>query len=162
VDRALPLTAVLGTASPPPAESPAEARRLLFAVLRARRPVQEPAQALADKVVTAIGENPSLSRVDELARLAGCSPRSLHRLLETHVGVGTKWLVRRARVQSAAERVARGEHVDWAELAHELGYADQSHFIREFRDQVGETPAAYAARCREALSKTARSVREDE
>lgn len=150
VDRVLPLTAVLGVESPPPAASPAEARRLLFAVLRACRPVHEPAQALAERVVSVIAQDPSLSRVEELARLAGCSPRSLHRLLETHVGVGTKWLVRRARVQSAAERVARGERVDWAALAHELGYADQPHFIREFRDQVGETPAAYAARCREA------------
>ncbi len=162
VDGVRPLSAVLGTVSPPPAESPAEARRLLFGVLRACRPVHAPAHALADRVVAAIAEDPSLARVEELARLAGCSARSLHRLLERHVGVGTKWLVRRARVQSAAERVARGESVDWAELAHELGYADQPHFIREFRDQVGETPAAYAARCREAQSKAARSVPEDE
>jgi AraC-like DNA-binding protein len=150
VDRVLPLSTVLGAASPPPAKTPAEARRLLFAVLRACRAVHAPAQALAERVVAAIGEAPALSSVEEAARLAGCSPRSLHRLLETHVGVGTKWLVRRARVQAAAECVGRGEHVDWAALAAELGYADQPHFIREFRAQVGETPAAYAARCREA------------
>lgn len=150
VDQVLPLSTVLGVESPPPAVSPADARQLLFAVLRARQPVHESAHALADRIVSEIGREPSLSRVQELARRAGCSPRSLHRLLETHVGVGTKWLVRRARVQSAAERVARGERVDWAELAQELGYADQPHFIREFREQVGETPAAYAARCRQA------------
>jgi AraC-like DNA-binding protein len=148
VDQVLPFEAVLGVASPPPAESPDVARRQIFAVLQAHRPVHEPAQVLADRVVSAIGEDPSRARVEALAKLAGCSARSLHRSLEKHVGVGTKWLVRRARVQAAAESVARGEHVSWTALASELGYADQAHLIREFRDQVGETPAAYAARCR--------------
>jgi AraC-like DNA-binding protein len=150
VDRVARLEEALETAPLPPAASATEARGLLFGALRARRPVYVEGQAIAERLVAEIAREPSL-RVGELARLAGCSPRSVHRLLQTHVGVGTKWLVRRARVQSAAERVARGERVDWAELAHELGYADQSHFIRDFRDQVGETPAVYAARCLRAL-----------
>lgn len=148
VDRVLPLEAVLGVPSPPPAESPEVARSRIVALLSADPPPQDPAQALANGVVSAIEDDPALSGVEALAKLAGCSPRSLHRLLQKHVGVGTKWLVRRARVQAAAERVARGEHVSWTALASELGYADQAHLIREFRDQVGETPAAYAARCR--------------
>jgi AraC-like DNA-binding protein len=64
-----------------------------------------------------------------------------------HVGVGPKWIVRRSRVQDAAERVARGERIDWAATAQELGYHDQAHLIRDFRAQVGFTPAAYARRC---------------
>ena len=63
------------------------------------------------------------------------------------VGVGPKWIVRRSRVQDAAERVARGETVDWAGIAQELGYHDQAHLIRDFREQVGSTPAAYARQC---------------
>jgi AraC-like DNA-binding protein len=47
-------------------------------------------------------------------------------------------------VQEAAERAARSEHVDWAALAAELGYADQSHLIRDFRAQIGKTPTEYA------------------
>jgi AraC-like DNA-binding protein len=161
VDRVLPLEAVLGVPSPPPAESPEVARSRIFSVLSAAPPPYEPAQALADRVVSAIEDDPALSRVEALAKLAGCSPRSLHRSLQKHVGVGTKWLVRRARVQAAAESVARGEHVNWTALAHELGYADQAHLIREFRSQVGETPAVYAARCRRPVS-AARPDAEDE
>ena len=33
------------------------------------------------------------------------------------------------------------------QTAQDLGYHDQAHFIRDFRAQVGFTPAAYARRC---------------
>lgn len=41
----------------------------------------------------------------------------------------------------------RGERVDWAAIAQDLGYHDQAHLIRDFRAQIGSTPAAYARRC---------------
>jgi AraC-like DNA-binding protein len=47
-----------------------------------------------------------------------------------------------------------GAKVDWATLAQELGYHDQSHLIRDFDDQVGLTPGARplgAPRCAGAL-----------
>jgi hypothetical protein len=62
----------------------------------------------------------------------------------------------RSRVRAAAERVACGEHVDWAGEA-KLGYADQPHVIREFRAQIGETPGI-----RGALGKRAPSLGKDE
>lgn len=40
----------------------------------------------------------------------------------------------------------RGGCIDWAGLAAELGYADQTHFTRDFTAIVGETPTAYAER----------------
>jgi AraC-like DNA-binding protein len=78
------------------------------------------------------------------------SSRSLHRMLADYVGMTSKWIVRRARVHIAAERVAHGEQVDWAQLAAELGYSDQAHLIRDFRRQIGHTPAAYARSARRA------------
>ncbi|MCB1636320.1 MAG: helix-turn-helix transcriptional regulator, partial [Xanthomonadales bacterium] len=33
---------------------------------------------------------------------------------------------------------------DWVRLAADLGYADQAHFIRDFKVAVGQTPASYA------------------
>jgi hypothetical protein len=41
--------------------------------------------------------------------------------------------------------------VAWAALALELGYHDQAHLIRDFKAQVGFTPAAYAERCAASL-----------
>jgi AraC-like DNA-binding protein len=110
-------------------------------------PMAEEGAMLADRLVVVAQEDRAICSVEDLASLGGLSVRSLHRLFARYVGVGPKWVVRRSRVQEAADRVAREEHVDWARTALELGYHDQAHFIRDFRAQVGFTPAAYAKRC---------------
>lgn len=144
VDRVALASEVLGR--PPPAfpSSPEEARSALGAYLASLEPVFDPMIATVNELVALAQQDGTILRVDGLASRAGISARSLHRLFERYVGVSSKWIVRRARVQDAAERVARGEAVDWAAVASDLGYSDQAHLIRDFRAQIGETPAAYA------------------
>jgi AraC-like DNA-binding protein len=147
VDRVVPARDALGREPPPSPATPEEARARLTEYLRAHGATCSPELALVDRLVEKAQAEARDVTAARLAAEAGVSVRSLHRLFERHVGVGTKWIVRRARVQDAAERVARGERVDWAAVAQELGYHDQAHLIRDFRAQVGETPAAYAKRC---------------
>ncbi|WP_238175179.1 MULTISPECIES: helix-turn-helix domain-containing protein [Kribbella] len=42
--------------------------------------------------------------------------------------------------------MAAGEATDWAALAADLGYADQGHFVRDFKNIFGEPPTWYAQR----------------
>jgi AraC-like DNA-binding protein len=148
VDRIVPVEAAVGRAPCPPATDDFDAvRSRVETFLRSFHPARTEAMALADRLVRLAQDDRSIARAEDLARAAGISVRSLHRLFERHVGVGPKWIVRRSRVQEAAERVARGEPVDWAGAAHDLGYHDQAHLIRDFREQVGSTPAAYARQC---------------
>lgn len=42
--------------------------------------------------------------------------------------------------------MAAGGTIDWAALAADLGYADQGHFIRDFKGMFGEQPTWYAQR----------------
>jgi AraC-like DNA-binding protein len=147
VNRVVPARDVIGRVPPPAPASPEEARERLTEYLRAHGAVRSRDMELADRVVERAQASARDVTAAGLAADAGISVRSLHRLLERHVGVGTKSIVRRTRVQDAAERVARGERVDWATVAQELGYHDQAHLIRDFRAQVGDTPAAYAKRC---------------
>lgn len=86
-----------------------------------------------------------LVRVAQLAERGGMTVRTLERLFRRHVGVAPKWVLQRFRVQEAAARVAAGQVVEWSALAHDLGFFDQAHFIREFKLQVGSTPHRYAA-----------------
>ncbi|URN01341.1 helix-turn-helix domain-containing protein [Actinomadura madurae] len=122
----------------------AEAVGLLEAFLTGRGPAPDPSAERAAVIVDRIAARPGLVRVDELAAEAGLSPRSLQRLFHEYVGIGPKWVIRRFRMQEAAERAASGADVDWAELAAELGYADQAHFVRDFTASVGTPPARYA------------------
>ncbi|MGH3241052.1 MAG: AraC family transcriptional regulator [Spirillospora sp.] len=46
--------------------------------------------------------------------------------------------------QEAASRADEGVRVDWAALADDLGYFDQSHLTRDFTATVGVSPAKYA------------------
>ena len=123
------------------------------AFLLEQKPELDPELTLADRLVARARDDRAFSRAEQLAHEASLSLRSLHRLFERYVGVGPKWIIRRARVQEAAERVATGTKVDWAALAQELGYHDQSHLVRDFKEQIGFTPAAYAARCEAAFSQ---------
>jgi AraC-like DNA-binding protein len=84
--------------------------------------------------------------VDRLAAQLGVSVRRLQRVFGEYVGVSPKWVIQRYRLLDAVRRVAAGGDVDWADLALELGFADQAHFIRAFKKLVGRPPADYARR----------------
>lgn len=153
VDGIVPVQAATGRTPRSPANDDFEAvRAQVETFLRTFQPVRTEQMALADRLVGLVQEDRAISRAEDLARAANISVRSLHRIFERHIGVGPKWIVRRSRVQEAAERVARGEHVDWAGAAQDLGYHDQSHLIRDFRAQIGLTPAAYARRCEASVA----------
>jgi AraC-like DNA-binding protein len=148
VDKVTSVEAATGRSLRVPRDADGSAvRPEVEAFLRRFAPVRTEDMTLADRLVKLAQEDRSIARAEDLARAAGASVRSLHRLFERHIGVGPKWIVRRSRVQEAAERMARGERVDLAAMAQELGYHDQAHLTHDFRAQVGFTPAAYARRC---------------
>ncbi len=99
---------------------------------------------LAGRVALRIAEDRGITRVDQLVGEFATSMRQLQRLFKEYVGVSPKWVIQRYRLVDAAQRAASGTIVDWAGLALELGYADQAHFIRDFKRLVGRSPAEYA------------------
>jgi AraC-like DNA-binding protein len=83
--------------------------------------------------------------VEGLARAAGVSRQHLTREFRNRIGVPPKLYARIVRFQSGLS-YAGCQHVDWAVAAVEMGYADQSHLIAEFRRFSGLTPQELAAR----------------
>lgn len=81
--------------------------------------------------------------VESVAELLGVSARHLERLFREQVGYSPKQLARIARARRAKSALAVPNAPSLSGLAYELGYADQSHFTREFRSLIGITPAAY-------------------
>jgi len=121
------------------AEMVAHAEALLCSVV----PAPDPAAEQAATLVARITDDPALRRVDQLSAASGISARGLQRLFADYVGVGPKWVMRRARLHEAAARADSGEPVDWAALAADLGYADQAHLTRDFTATIGVPPARY-------------------
>jgi AraC-like DNA-binding protein len=111
-------------------------------VLRDARPQRPADAALARDIVLRVRTDTSLQNVAAVARAAGMSDRALQRLFRDYVGVSPKWVVRRFRLQEAAERLAAGDETV-AAVAAALGYFDQSHFVRDFKSVVGRTPIDY-------------------
>jgi AraC-like DNA-binding protein len=116
-------------------------------MLLARTPAADPNIGVVSAAVDLARDDPALSRCDDLAARLALAPRTLERLFRRYVGVSAKWVMRRFRVQEACARAQTGSVPDWSRLATDLGYFDQSHFIRDFKSQVGRTPADYAALC---------------
>jgi AraC-like DNA-binding protein len=115
--------------------------------LRERRPPPDPAAERVERIVAWMLGSPAGTRVSEAAREHGCSTRELQRQFSRYLGVGPKWVLQRCRLHEAAERIAAGGRGHWAQVAADLGYADQAHFIRDFHAVVGCSPQAYAAAC---------------
>jgi len=99
--------------------------------------------AMLNQLVERAATDPQLTRVQDLAQLAGVSPRQLQRLFAQYVGVSPKWVIARYRLHEALALLQRGEAQPDAELALRLGYFDQAHFVRDFQRMVGQPPAAY-------------------
>jgi len=149
-DRSVPAHTVFGPDVPRQAMAEAADEAALVEVaelfLRAHLPGRDPTAELAATIVDRIATEPELTRVDALAEGVGRSVRQLQRLFADYVGVAPKWVIRRYRLHEVTERLARGGTVDWAQVAADLGYADQAHLSRDFTAIVGEPPTRYAER----------------
>ena len=115
--------------------------------LRARWPAEDPQVELVGRIVAALLHDREIARVEDVAQRFGLRLRTLQRLFARYVGVSPKWVLRRYRLQEAAEQLAAGERSDWTRLALDLGYFDHAHFIRDFRAVVGRSPAEYEQMC---------------
>jgi Helix-turn-helix domain len=74
---------------------------------------------------------------------AGEAAEMVEALEEYLVGIGPKWVIQRFRILDAVAAAHSGQVVDWAALARELGFSDQAHLTRAFRQVVGTPPASY-------------------
>jgi AraC-like DNA-binding protein len=120
--------------------------------LRERLPAPDPQVELVQRIVHALLQDREIAPVEEVAQRFGIPMRSLQRLFARYVGVSPKWVLRRYRLHEAAARLAEDHARPWAEVAAELGYFDQSHFIRDFTGAIGLTPVAYAQACRRKVA----------
>ncbi|WCO67629.1 helix-turn-helix domain-containing protein [Iamia majanohamensis] len=99
---------------------------------------------LANEVVACVEDRPEITSVALLCAEVGLGERALQRLTRARLGLTPRWLIQRRRLHEAAERL-RTHGGSLADLAAELGYADQPHFTRDLRTVTDMTPGQLAA-----------------
>jgi AraC-like DNA-binding protein len=87
-------------------------------------------------------------RIEALAAEIGFSRQHLAREFARHAGITPKTFARVTRVRAAIQRAEAARDPDWSEIAYELGYYDQPHFIDDFKSVVGLTPGEWSAEAR--------------
>jgi AraC-like DNA-binding protein len=81
----------------------------------------------------------------ELAKLCGLSVRAFERQFQSAYGLSPHEYVRNLRVRMSCHALVFSQKT-LAEIATDSGFSDQSHFSKEFRRLMKETPRAYRIR----------------
>ncbi|CAG7649098.1 hypothetical protein PAESOLCIP111_05800 [Paenibacillus solanacearum] len=117
--------------------------QLVERFLLERLPAPDDNVALLNRIVQTVIDNREITKVEDVVSLLGINKRTLQRLFSRYVGVSPKWVIKRYRLQEAAELIEKGELADWSALSQQLGYYDQAHFIKDFKAIVGRAPMEY-------------------
>lgn len=113
------------------------------AFLRKRQPQPDPSAELALRIAERVATDRQITKVEHVCAQFDIGLRALQRLFNDYVGIPPKWIIQRYRLHEAAARLGSDDAADCADIALELGYADQAHFIRDFKRLIGSTPADY-------------------
>ncbi|NDV56887.1 helix-turn-helix domain-containing protein [Bacteroides sp. 519] len=91
--------------------------------------------------------NNGQSDVSLLADTACLSTKQFQRVFSEHVGANPKEFSRTIRFQKALHILETKPQTSLTTLAHECGYFDQSHMIKDFKALSGYTPSEYIVAC---------------
>jgi two-component system response regulator YesN len=80
--------------------------------------------------------------LQEVAELLGESPSAISHRLKRKFGMNYSEYVGRLRVDKAKE-ILRRTKLSATEVAHRVGYSDQSNFTKQFKKFEGHTPIDY-------------------
>ena len=129
-----------------PDEGRRQAAALMIAWLSERAGAPDDAALSANDVEDLVAGDRSIVRVEQLAQRLGMSVRGVQRLTQRYIGLAPLAVIRRYRLQEAALRLREEPGYSIAEVAADLGYADQAHLSGDFRKVLGLSPGAYRDR----------------
>jgi transcriptional regulator GlxA family with amidase domain len=110
------------------------------ALLAARLPT---VRGLHPAVAQALERFTTTADVRQAVKESGYSHRRFIALFQRGLGLTPKLYCRVLRFQEALEQVAAHTAASLVEVALDVGYSDQAHFNREFREFAGVSPGEY-------------------
>ena len=115
---------------------------LLDQFLRERLKVPDRGDGIA-YAIRRLTECPEVKGMADLAGELGISQKHFISLFRARVGLAPKKFCRVRRFNKALHEIETNRALDWAGIAAQTGYYDQSHFIRDFHSFSGMNPSAY-------------------
>lgn len=89
-----------------------------------------------------IHQQPNLT-IQSLARELRYTPRHFRRLFKQEIGMAPKDYIQLMRVRCIQDQLETRQSVKLSDLAYELGFSDQAHLTRVFKQHTGRSPQAY-------------------
>ncbi|MGK5072783.1 DUF6597 domain-containing transcriptional factor [Janthinobacterium sp. ZB1P44] len=115
-----------------------------YLLLRLRAAPPRHQAGAAEHAIAAIEAASGQIRVDGLAQQLGVSRQHLAQQFRQQVGISPKLFARICRFRAASQGLKRlAEQPDWAQVAVQYGYFDQSHLIHDFQDFARNSPEAW-------------------
>lgn len=81
--------------------------------------------------------------LDDMARSAGCSRFHFARAFKSRIGLSPWQYVTRCRLSRAETLLRTDRNLSVAEVCHAVGFQDQSHFTRAFKNAFSVTPGSF-------------------
>ncbi len=78
--------------------------------------------------------------IDQAASIACLSPRQFERKCKERLGMSPKVYARLSRFFKAFHQIGTNQNTTWTDIVYGLGYYDQMHFIKDFKEFTGHTP----------------------
>ncbi|MYM23580.1 helix-turn-helix domain-containing protein [Duganella sp. FT135W] len=99
--------------------------------------------ALVQQALRALEGSGGALRVEELAAQLSVSRQHLAAQFRQHVGLSPKMFARICRFRAATAAIRTTPTPEWAQLALDCGYFDQSHLIHDFQALTATTPERF-------------------
>ena len=80
------------------------------------------------------------TNMEKIAGMACMSIRNFERKCKERLGMPAKMYARIARFHKAYKMLESSPVISWADLTYEVGYYDQTHFIKDFKEFARLTP----------------------
>jgi AraC-like DNA-binding protein len=93
-----------------------------------------------DYAIKELIKNDGNVSIDKIASLSCLSLRQFERKCHERIGMPPRFFARIARFSKAYRLRESQPSLNWTAIAHQSGYYDQMHFIRDFKKFAGVTP----------------------
>jgi AraC-like DNA-binding protein len=101
--------------------------------------------AKIEKVTELLLQHNGNISLKEIIKEVGFSERNLQRYFLEYVGVTPKQFAKITRFNAVTKLLEEKQVLNWQDIFHKVGFFDQAHFIKDFKDITGLCPSVYFA-----------------